>query len=146
MNQQKLSFLRLTVIGIFSGTILLGILKGIQMISGNQAYRLLINFDYIPGIKDLRPVWLFGYLFHYLTCIVSIFVLYHLLSFFNYQRRTFLYVLVFSAGGGMLFFLTALSNQPPASNDGEAWVYWTLAHGAFGMAAGLKIKYSALFS
>lgn len=132
--------IKLTAIGIAAGIVLMAFLKIIQSVSGSTAYILLFNFDYVPVIQDLKPEWLFGYVFHFLTCIVSVIVLFYLLRRGDWQKRIIPYLLVYTIGGGGLFFLTALSEKPPAANDEMAWIYWTLAHAAFGYTVGSMIK------
>ncbi len=115
------------------------LLKIVIVFTGNTAYILLFNFDYIPVLKDLKPVWLFGYVFHFLTCIISVIALYYILKTWNLQGRIILYILVYAIGGGALYFLTLLSNQPPAASDVMAWIYWTAGHAVFGYVAGAMI-------
>lgn len=132
--------LKLISIGLFAGWVLILILKIVMDLTGNTAYILLFNFDYIPVVNDLKPVGLFGYIFHFLTCIVSVIALYYILKPWSLQTTIWPYILVYSTGGGALFFLTALSHQPPAANDVMAWVYWTLAHALFGYVVGAMVK------
>lgn len=132
--------LKLTIIGLFAGFVLALALKIVIAITGNTAYVLLFNFDYIPVVKNLKPVWLFGYVFHYLTCIISVIALFYILKTWSWQKAIFPYILVYTIGGGALFFLTALSDQPPAVNDVMAWVYWTMAHALFGYVVGILVK------
>lgn len=134
------NFLKLIGISLFGGVVLLLVLKNIMNFTGNNAYVLLFNFDYIPLIKDLKPIWLFGYIFHFFTCIVSVIALFYVLQIWNWEEKIWPYILIYTIGGGSLFFLTALSKQPPAANDLMAWVYWTLAHAVFGWAVGSLIK------
>lgn len=49
--------LKLIVIGILAGLILMVILKVVMDLTGNTAYILLFNFDYIPIVQDLKPEW-----------------------------------------------------------------------------------------
>ena len=135
-----MKLLKLTVIGMIAGFVLMLILKIVMFLTGNTAYVLLFNFDYIPVVSDLRPVWLFGQIFHYLTCIISVIALFYILKTWNKQHVIWFYILVYAIGGGALFFLTALSEQPPAANDIMAWVYWTFAHALFGYAVGALVK------
>lgn len=134
------NFFKLTGIGLFAGTILIFILKLVQELTGNTAYILLFNFEYIPLIRDLKPVWLFGYIFHFITCVISVIALYFILKIKASQSKVLPYILVYTIGGGALFFLTALSNKPPEANDFMAWIYWTLGHSIFGYAVGASIK------
>lgn len=132
--------LKLTAVGVIAGTVLLLILWVVNLLTGNTAYYLLTNFDYVPIIKHWRPVWFFGMLFHYVTCMVSIIALYYILKPFKLQKEVWWYVIVYSLGGGALFFLTALSPQLPEYTDIWAWVFWTLGHAIFGFSVGALIK------
>lgn len=133
-------FLKLTAIGIIGGIVLIFSLRIVLELTGNTAYVLLFNFDYIPLIHDLRPVWLFGYIFHFLTCIVSVIALFYILKPRGLHIKILPYVIVYTFGGGALFFLTALSHKPPAPDDVMAWTYWTIGHAAFGYVVGALIK------
>ena len=132
--------LKLISIGIVAGIVLILILKVVLMLTGNTAYILLFNFDYVPILNALKPIWLFGYVFHFVTCIVSVIALFYILKNWNLEKKIWLYMLVYSVGGGALFFLTALSNQPPAANDFMAWTYWTFAHAVYGYVVGVLVK------
>ncbi len=132
--------IKLMVIGIIAGIILIIPLKVVYELTGNTAYILLFNFDYVPVLNQLRPVWFFGYVFHFLTCICSVIGLYYILKVKDLQYSMLSYILVYTVGGGALFFLTCLSPQPPAGDDFSAWIYWTAAHAIFGYAVGFLIK------
>lgn len=131
----------LFTIGFIAGIVLLLFLKMVMLTTGNPAYFLLLNFDYVPVLKDLKPVWLMGYIFHFATCIISVIGLYVILKSFNKENFISLYVAFYTIGGGALFFLTALSDQPPASNDFYAWFFWTLAHLIYGYVVGVLIRF-----
>jgi len=133
-------FLKLSAISIIAGIVLILVLRVVLAFTGNTAYVLLFNFDYIPIIKDLKPVGFFGNLFHFVTCLVSVLALFAILKTWKIQYKLWPYILVYSVGGGALFFLTVLSEQPPASNDVMAWVYWTFAHAVFGYMVGDLIR------
>lgn len=132
--------LKLTTVGILAGIVLILVLRLVLAITGNTAYVLLFNFDYIPIINTLRPVWLFGYIFHFVTCIISVIALFYILKPKALETKILPYILVYTFGGGALFFLTALSKKPPEANDFMAWLYWTLAHCVFGYTTGILIK------
>lgn len=133
-------FFKLSLIGFFAGLVLMLVLKIAMVLTGNTAYILLFNFDYIPFLNELKPVWLFGYLFHFLTCIFSVIALYFILRTWGAEKKLIFYLVVYTIGGGALFFLTALSPQRPAANDFLAWMYWTLAHALFGIVVAFSIK------
>lgn len=132
--------LKLTSIGIFGGVVLILVLKMALVFTGNTAYILLFNFDYVPILNGLRPVWLFGYVFHFVTCIVSVIALYYILKPRGWELKLLPYIVVYTIGGGALFFLTSLSPKPPAANDAMAWMYWTFAHAVFGYVVGNLVK------
>ncbi|MDN6280845.1 MAG: hypothetical protein L0J45_07560 [Psychroflexus sp.] len=134
--------MRLTIIGSIAGIVLMLFLKIILIFTGNSAYILLFNFDYIPVLNDMRPIWLFGYVFHFLTCILSVVALYNILKAWGWEKLISPYILVFTLGGGALFFLTALSDQLPEASDKVAWIYWTLGHAVFGYTVGVLMKFN----
>lgn len=135
------TFIKLILIGIISGVILAGIMKIIRKITGNKADILLYNMDYMPVLKKWDHYWVTGVLFHYVTCIASAVILFYILFPFGWEMDVWPYVLVFAAGGGVLYFLSALTETPPAYNDTAAWLYWTFGHGVFGLSIGLLIKF-----
>ncbi len=130
----------LTIIGFIGGIVLMGVLWIVLSLTGNAAYHLLFNFDYVPVINELRPVWLYGYIFHFLTCVISVLSLYFILKRGKLHRQILPYIIVYTIGGAALFFLTALSERPPAKDDVWAWAYWTLGHAIFGYVIGILIK------
>lgn len=132
--------LKLTTIGLIGGIVLILVLRLVLSLTGNPAYYLLFNFDYIPFLNKLRPIWLFGNIFHFLTCIISVIALYYILKPKGWHKIILPYIVVYTIGGGGLFFLTALSEQPPAANDVMAWIYWTFDHAIFGYVVGVLIR------
>lgn len=132
--------LKLSVIGIIAGLILMIVLGLLKFFTGSPAYDLLFNFDYVPVLNELKPVWLIGYLFHFLICILSVIGLYYILENWNLEKKDAPYILVYTMGSAALFFLTALSDQPPASNDVVAWVFWTFAHAIYGDAVAFMVR------
>ncbi|PAV29122.1 hypothetical protein CIL05_13565 [Virgibacillus profundi] len=134
------SFGKLLLTGITAGAILAVSLKIVQLITGNTASILLYNMDYIPLLKKWDSVTGAGLLFHFVTCIVSVVVLYYFLKLFSLEQKVRLYVVIYTIGGAILFFLSALSETPPAYSDMAAWIYWTAGHAVFGIFVGLFIK------
>ncbi|WP_205603334.1 hypothetical protein [Virgibacillus halodenitrificans] len=57
---------RLMTIGIIAGVVLALSLKIIQLATGNPAYILLFNMDYIPVLKQVDDVMGAGMLFHFI--------------------------------------------------------------------------------
>lgn len=133
-------FMKLVTTGIFAGIILALFLKWVQAGTGNQAYTLLFNMDYIPILKQWNHVDGMGMVFHFTTCITSVVVLYYLLKRIGHHRSFLPYVLTYTIGGGVLYSLSALTNTPPAFNDFAAWAYWTLGHAIYGVVVGVMVK------
>ncbi|MYL56354.1 hypothetical protein GLW20_02415 [Virgibacillus halodenitrificans] len=131
---------RLITSAIIAGVILALSLKIIQITTGNPAYILLFNMDYIPVLKQWNNVPGAGMLFHFITCIVSVIGLFYILKLFNWEKVASLYMAVYTIGGGILFFLSALTETPPAYTNAAAWFYWTIGHAIFGVTVGLLIK------
>ncbi|ARJ39391.1 hypothetical protein CSV71_10295 [Sporosarcina sp. P21c] len=135
-------FLQLVSIGIVSGAVLALLLFGVWVVTGNEAYVLLYNVDYFPIIHVFSDVAWFGIVFHFVFCIASVLGLFYLLKFFKWQYNMWPYVVVYTAGSGVLYFLTLLTDRPPAADDGMAWLYWTGSHLIYGvLVASLVIRY-----
>ncbi|MEK3934459.1 hypothetical protein MKY41_03995 [Sporosarcina sp. FSL W7-1349] len=134
--------LKLILIGILSGLLLAGFLKLVYKITGNQAYILLYNIDYIPFLRQWEDVSAVGLVFHFVFCIASVIGLYYILKAFRHERHPLPYLAVYTIGSGILYFLTLLTDQPPAADDVAAWFYWTFGHVLFGFAVGYLVKYA----
>src|SRR5690625_4603897 len=81
------SFIKLIFTGLLGGTILAGFLILVYIFTGNEAYYLLFNVDYIPVLKDLQPVSIVEISFHYIFCIVSVILLFYILKLMRRERR-----------------------------------------------------------
>src|SRR5699024_5122785 len=106
-------FSKLSIITLISGSILALTLKAVQIFFQVDAYILLFNMDYIPVLRNWEHIVGSGYLFHYAFCFVSIIGLYLLASLFRLEKNRWLYIFVYTSGSALLYFLTALTNQPP---------------------------------
>lgn len=136
-----ITFIKLILIGFISGVILAGAMKVVRLITGNKADILLYNMDYMPILKKWSGMWITGIIFHYVTCISSAVVLFYMLIPFGWEMDVWPYVLVFTAGGGVLYFLSLFTETPPASNSFPSWFNWTLSHAIFGLSVGFLIKW-----
>lgn len=132
--------LTLTVIGIGAGTLLALSLILTYLFTGNMAFYLLFNVDYIPVLKDLNPKIFVEITFHYLFCIASVVVLYYLLEIIRLEHRVTIYLIVYTGGSAILFYLTSFSSQAPYSTNLLAWSYWTVGHAIYGLIVGFSIK------
>lgn len=138
VNMKQL--LKLIFIGMFAGLILAGILILLHLWTNNPAYILLFNVDYIPLLKDLGPKPMIGIIFHFTFCIISVVGLFYILKMINQERQVLFYVIVYTSGSAILYFLTVLSTRPPFVTDLSAWIYWTIAHAIYGLIVGLFVK------
>src|SRR5699024_7158111 len=129
-------FIKLILIGIISGIILTGVVRAFRLITGCKVDILHYKMDYMPYVNKWSDYWITGILLHYATCIASAVILFSLLVPFTREMTVWPYILVFAAGGGILYFLSALTETPPDWNDASAWFYWTFGHGVFGLAIG----------
>lgn len=136
----KMRLAKLVLTGVFAGAVLSTSMKLIRKITGNPSDILLYNVDYIPLIKKYKDIPGIGVAFHYGTCISSAVGLYYMLKPFHLERNVSPYVVVYSIGGGVLYFLSTLTDELPKYNDLAAWYYWTSSHAMFGIAVGCAIK------
>lgn len=136
-----ITLLKLIIIGFFAGAILAASGKLIRMITGNKAEILFYNMDYMPIIKRWSDKWITGIIFHYMTCIISAVVLFYMLIPFGWEMNIWPYVFVYTAGSAALYFLSLLTDKPPAANSFSSWFYWTFSHAIFGFAVGCLIKW-----
>lgn len=132
-------FLLLLLIGTISGTVLAAIMKFVRIATGNKAEILLYNMDYIPILNQWAHKRSTGIIFHYMTCISSAVILYYLLIPFRLEFAIWPYIYVFSLGGGILYFLSALTRTPPDHRDWISWFNWTASHSIFGFTVGVLI-------
>src|SRR5690625_7181319 len=95
---------------MISGIILALFLKIIELTTGNIVYHLLFDVSYIPILNTWKPVWLIEVLFHFGTCIVSITMLYYVLTLFHLVKSMPLYFIVIGMCISFLYFLTLFTN------------------------------------
>lgn len=127
-------------IGMISGIVLASFLKMIEIATGNNVYYLLFDTSYIPIIQNLQPTWLIETIFHFATCIISIYALYHILLSFHLEKSAIAYIVIFGLGSSLLYFLTMLSTKTPPITNIAALIYWTLGHILFSVTAVALIK------
>lgn len=133
--------LKLIIIGVFGGIILALLMQLINIITGNSAYILLYNVDYIPLLKHFKGSLAFGLIFHFMFCIISVIGLFYLLKIFHIENYFLPYLFVYSGGSAILYFLSMLTKRPPAATDEISWLYWTGSHIFYGIIIGLLVKY-----
>ena len=128
-ESQVKTFSKLVAIGLIAGTVLAESLRLIYTLTKVNAYNLLFNFDYIPviGVYSNTSSWT-GMTFHYFTCVASVVVSYYFFKKFKLEKEIFPYISLFFVGSLMLYFLTGLSLEPPAWDDGLAFSFFGLSH------------------
>lgn len=123
-----LNLYKLVIIRIITGIVLASLMYGIYFFTGNEAYILLYNVDYIPILQYFQQSTLFDLIFHFSFCIVSVVVLFYLLQKWDLAFRYTPYLIVYTGGAAVLFFLSALTERSPSPTDRMAWFYWTFSH------------------
>ena len=130
---------RLIATGVIAGAALALLMKLIYETTGNKAYVLLYNTDYVPVLNKWESSEVVGFTFHFSFCIASVISLYFILRAFHLERRLLPYFLTYTVGSGVLFFLTTLTDKSPAWTDTKAWFHWTLSHAVYSWIVGLLI-------
>lgn len=138
--------MKLIVTGLLSGVVLGGTLKLAQALSGKEVYVLLLNVDYIPGLRDLQMNEAEEFLLHLTVSVILVPVLYFLLKRINIHRKIYPYILINVLIGGILFCTTALSQRTPHITDFPALIFWLAGHLIYGGIAGTIIYYIGLDS
>lgn len=131
---------KLTLIAVIAGTILAVFLKIIQILTGSEAYQLLFNMEYIPLLRNLESIAGMGYLFHFCFCIASVIGLYYVLKFFHSEKKMAAYIIMYTLGSGILYFLTGLTDEPPEVTSISSWTYWTTGHAIYGIVVGILVR------
>ncbi len=151
-NQQRawqtsvLGILAYAVVGLISGIGLGLMLKLIQALSGHRVYRLLLNADYVPVLKEfsLSEGAEFGI---HLVISVVLCVILGILWQYRFRRSDFsLRKMVGVTAGiglviGLLLYPTTLlsSGGTPPITSLPAWSWWLLIHAAYGAVSGLLL-------
>ncbi|SDJ44263.1 hypothetical protein [Salimicrobium halophilum] len=124
-----------TWIGTIAGVALGSFMYAIEKIFGLSVYTLLLNVDFIPGLRHAmgNPAleWLLHLIVSWVIGILFVYVLHH----WNKQTSPFRYVLsgILSLGAASTYVpLTILAIQPtPSITDKEAVSYWLIGHGIY---------------
>src|SRR5699024_4803416 len=104
-----------------------------------QSYVLLFNMDYIPILKYFEDITGSGFVFHFLFCFISVISLYYLARIVHLESNVSTYVIVFTVGSGIMYFLIIFTNEPPSATSFESWFLWVVAHALFGIIVGFMI-------
>lgn len=137
-NSMKI-FVKLAVIGIFSGLILGGFLKAVQQLTTIPVYVLLLNVDYFPVIQDWQMNEMQEFFLHMVVSVGLVIVLYVTLGRLEIHRKIHPYITMNVLIGGLLFLTTVLSDRTPALLDRTAFIYWMVGHLIYGVVVGILI-------
>src|SRR5699024_12253803 len=85
---------RLTTIGVVRGFVLASFLMIIHILTGNQAYILLFNVDYIHVLKDIWSQPGIGIVFYFVFRVICVVALFYVLCLWLLDNRWLWYVLV----------------------------------------------------
>ena len=133
-------------VGLISGIFLGLTLKLIQTLSGHRVYRLLLNADYVPVLKEfsLSEGMEFG-----IHLVISVVLCVVLGIGWQYRFRRYSYSLQrivgvtagVGLGIGLLLYPTTLlsSGGTPPITSFPAWSWWLLIHAAYGAVSGLLL-------
>lgn len=135
--------MKATGIGILSGLLLSFMLKGIQQLTGDKVYTLLLNVDYFPILKHIQfsePVEvLFHLIVSVILCIIITYFYIHSGSFFS-RYVVWMTMLLNVVIGMLLFPTTTFSERTPELMDGSAFFWWLAGHAVYGVVAGFFIR------
>lgn len=130
-------------IGFWSGFILAGVLKWMEVLTGKEVYTLLLNIDFLPFVA--AETWSDTGLFVlHMAVSIIIGIIYVFLA--KRQRYTFGQLFLISFLIGIPFFLlyfplAALAVEPLVSPfDFNAFLYWAFGHFTFILALPVLYK------
>ncbi|WP_430789989.1 hypothetical protein VBD025_05295 [Virgibacillus flavescens] len=127
-------------IGVLSSIVIGFFMKGIQALTAEKVYTLLLNVDYIPVLRSLSMNEFIEFMLHVIVSIVLVYVLYFSLKHYELHKKTVVYILITFVVGMLLWVTTTLSSRTPELMDGTALLYWLLGHVLYGSFIGIIIK------
>ncbi|WP_347861192.1 hypothetical protein U0355_10945 [Salimicrobium sp. PL1-032A] len=123
-------------IGTIAGVALGSFMYAIEKIFGLSLYTLLMNVDFIPGIRHAMGNPALEWLLHLSVSWVIGIMFVSILHYSSRQTSPFRYLLsgILSLGAAATYVpLTILAIQPtPSVTDGRALAYWLIGHGIYG--------------
>ncbi len=128
--------IKIVAAGLGSGLLMAGFLRMIESWTGIKVYTLLLNVDYVPLVKSVTGnEWVELALHMVVAVAVSWFMYQFVVRKIGSQTKATLAVTALSLLIGVaLYPSTTLSERTPAIADGEAWLWWLLAHLVYGWA------------
>ncbi|MCT4476726.1 hypothetical protein ACIROD_14225 [Peribacillus sp. NPDC101481] len=130
-------FYKVCLIGLINGVLLGLIMKWVEMFSGKQVYKLLLNVDFLPLIGAVSWSETSLFFFHLLFSLAITFIYAYILHPLKIFRRWNEYALAFITiiPAIMLYFpLSALSKtEVVLPSDLTAFFLWTILHLFYGL-------------
>ncbi|EKE31658.1 MULTISPECIES: hypothetical protein [Salimicrobium] len=124
-------------IGTIAGVALGGFLYGIEKIFGLSVYTLLMNVDFIPGVRHAMGHPALEWMLHLSVSLSIGFIFVYIVEKRKAWDSTFRFVLsgLLSAGAALTYVpLTLLAIQEtPSLRDGKAISLWLAGHAVFGL-------------
>ncbi|MDP1417824.1 hypothetical protein Q8G35_05325 [Peribacillus simplex] len=130
-------FYKVSLIGLINGILLGLIMKWVEMFSGKQVYKLLLNVDFLPLIGDVfwsEASLFFFHLLFSLAITFSYVILHPLKIFRKWNKYALAFITIIPAI--MLYFpLSALSkSEVVLPSDLTAFFLWTILHLFYGLS------------
>lgn len=132
---------KLSGIGIITGTIFGLILKLVEHLTGKKVYTLLLNIDYIPIMQDFNLNELLDFSLHLIVSIGVAIVLYYAFRLTGWHQMSTPYVIANVIIATGLYLTTSFSNRTPDVTDFLAFFYWVIGHAIYGFMLGLMMRY-----
>jgi hypothetical protein len=130
-------FYKVCLIGLINGVLLGLIMKWVEMFSGKQVYKLLLNVDFLPLIGAVSwseaSLFFFHLLFSLAITFIYAYILHPLKIFWKWNKYALAFITIIPAI--MLYFpLTALSKtEVVLPSDLTAFFLWTILHLFYGL-------------
>ncbi|MDM5357876.1 hypothetical protein ACDZ29_18095 [Peribacillus sp. RS7] len=130
-------FYKVSLIGLTNGIMLGLTMKWVEMFSGKQVYKLLLNVDFLPVIGAVSwneaSLFFFHLLFSLAITFSYVYILYPLKIFREWNKYTLAFFTIIPAI--MLYFpLSALSKtEVVLPSDLTAFFLWSLLHLFYGL-------------
>ncbi|MCK2001747.1 hypothetical protein [Peribacillus frigoritolerans] len=138
MKMNGRTFHKVTLIGLINGLLLGWIMKWVEMLSGKQVYKLLLNVDFLPLIGAVswseESLFFFHLLFSLAITYSYVYILHTLKVFRKWNKYALAFITIIPAI--MLYFpLSALSKtEVVLPSDLTAFFLWTILHLFYGLS------------
>jgi len=138
MKMNGRTFHKVTLIGLINGLLLGWIMKWVEMLSGKQVYKLLLNVDFLPLIGAVSwsevSLFFFHLLFSLAITYSYVYILHPLKVFRKWSKYALAFITIIPAI--MLYFpLSALSKtEVVLPSDLTAFFLWTILHLFYGLS------------